>query len=121
MPSVQRGIVEKRSNGRWSARWRDETGRSRRRTFGTGREGKADASTFLQAKLDEVTALRRGDPVTLRRRNLPTVGEPVEEYVGQPNAEANTIRTLQARLRYAADGPGLDGQGGWKELRVDRL
>jgi integrase len=28
---------------------------------------------------------------------------------------------LKARLRYATEGPRLDGQGRWKDLRVDRL
>jgi integrase len=62
----------------------------------------------------------RGDPSAIRRQ-MPTVGELVSEYVGQHSAEANTIRTLKARLRYATEGPKLDGQGGWKDVRVDRL
>lgn len=45
----------------------------------------------------------------------------MDEYLGQHNAEANTLRTLKARLRYATEGPALDGQGGWKDLRADRL
>lgn len=36
-------------------------------------------------------------------------------------AEANTIRTLKARLRYATEGPLLDGSGGFGSLRIDRL
>jgi integrase len=75
----------------------------------------------LQAKVGEVAALRRGDPVTLRRRQLPTLGELVDEYLGQHNAEQNTIRTLTARLRYATAGPKLDDKGGWKDVRIDRL
>jgi integrase len=45
----------------------------------------------------------------------------VDEYVGQHAAEANTIRTLKDRLRYATEGPRLDGQGGFGNLRIDRL
>jgi hypothetical protein len=77
MPSVQRGIVEKRGD-RWSARWRDETGRSHRRTFGSGREGKADAAAFLAATVEAVEAVRRGQPPPAvprspsRRRSLAT-------------------------------------------------
>jgi integrase len=71
--------------------------------------------------VDEIVALRRGDPAIVRRRQMPTVGELVDEYTGQHNAEANTIRTLKARLRYVTEGPHLDGQGGWKDLRADRL
>jgi integrase len=52
---------------------------------------------------------------------MPTLGDLVDEYLGQHNAEANTLRTLTARLRYATEGPKLDGQGGWKDLPADRL
>ena len=62
-----------------------------------------------------------GDPVAVRRHDLPTLGELVDEYLGQHNAEANTIRTLQARLRYVTEGPKLDAEGGWSDLRIDRL
>lgn len=37
------------------------------------------------------------------------------------SGEANTLRTLKERLRYATEGPRLDGQGGFKDLRIDRL
>jgi integrase len=120
MPSVQRGTLTKRSD-RWTARWRDEAGKPRRRSFGSGREGKAEAAAFLERTLREVEALRRGDPIATRRQDLPTFGELVDEYVRQHPGEANTIRTLKARLRYATEGPRLDGQGGWKDVRIDRL
>jgi len=120
MPSAQRGTLAKRSD-RWSARWRDETGKPRRRSFGAGREGKAEAQAFLERTLREVEALRRGDPVPTRRQDLPTLAELVDEYVAQHPGEANTIRTLRARLRYATEGPRLDGQGGWRDLCINRL
>jgi integrase len=120
MPSAQRGTLAKRGD-RWSARWRDETGKPRRRSFGAGREGKAEAQAFLERTLREVEARRNGDPVAVRRHDLPTLGELVAEYLGQHNAEANTIRTLRARLRYATEGPKLDGEGSWSDLRIDRL
>jgi hypothetical protein len=72
MPSSQRGGLAKRG-GRWSVRYRDENGGLRRRTFGPGREGKAEASEWLARKLEEVEALRRGDVATIRRRNMPTL------------------------------------------------
>jgi integrase len=120
MPSAQRGTLAKRGD-RWSARWRDETGKPRRRTFGAGREGKAEAQAFLERTLREVEALRRGDPIATRRQELPTLAELVDEYVAQHPGEPNTLRTLRARLRYATEGPRLDGQGGWKDVRIDRL
>jgi integrase len=120
MPSIQRGALERRGD-RWTVRYRDEQGQQRRQTFGPGREGKADASDFLERKLREVAALRRGDVIAHRRRQLPTLSELVSEYTDLHSAEPNTIRTLKERLRYATEGPKLDGQGGFKDLRIDRL
>jgi integrase len=117
MPSVQRGSVVKRGR-RWGGRWYDEAGERR---FRGGFDTKSDARAFVDRKVEEVVALRRGDPSALRRREMLTLGELVDEYLGQHNAEANTIRTLTARLRYAIEGPKLDGQGGWKDVRIDRL
>ena len=63
-----------------------------------------------------------GDAVAdIRRQDLPTLGELVDEYLGQHPGEANTRRTLRARLRYATEGPKLDGQGGFRDLRIDRI
>ena len=120
MPSVQHGQVFKRG-GKWAVRYRDEQGNRRRRSFGPGREGKDDAGKWLARRLEEVEALRRGDPVAARRRDVPTLGALVDEFLAQHNAEENSLRTLRERLRYATEGPALDGRGGWKELRVDRL
>lgn len=117
MPAKQRGQVVKRDGG-WGVRYRDENGNRRRQGgFGT----KTEAREWMNGKAEEVLALRRGDPVLVRRRQMPTLGELVDEYLGQHNAEQNTLRTLKARLRYATEGPKLDGQGGWKDLRADRL
>jgi integrase len=118
MPSVQRGHLYKTRRGTWGGRFYDETGaRKRQGGFST----KSEAGEWLDSKLAEVAALRRGDVVVARRRRLPTIGELVDEYLGQHNAQANTLRTLEARLRYATEGPRLDGAGAWKSLRADRL
>jgi integrase len=117
MPASQRGSVVKRGK-RWGARWYDENGLRR---FQGGFDTRSAAGAFVDSKVQTVLALRRGDPSALRRRSMPTLGELVDEYLGQHNAEQNTIRTLTARLRYATEGPKLDGQGGWKDLPVDRL
>lgn len=99
MPSVQRGSVVKLAGG-YGVRFYDENGKRRRQGgFGAGREGKRDALDWLEAKLREVEAVRRGDPVPARRR-MPTVQELVDEYVAQHVAEANTIATLTQRLRH---------------------
>jgi integrase len=52
---------------------------------------------------------------------MPTFKELVDEFAGQHNTEANTLRTLKARLRYATEGPVLDGVGGFADVRIDRL
>ena len=117
MPSTQRGSTVKRGE-KWAARWYDEHDHRR---FAGGFETKSAARLFVDRKVEEAAALRRGDPSALRRRAMPTLGELVEEYVGQHSAEANTLRTLRARLRYATEGPKLDGQGGWNDLPLNRL
>jgi integrase len=117
MPSVQRGQVGKRGR-RWQARWYDEAGE--RRSQG-GFETRSAAREFVDSKVDGVAALRRGDPAALRRREVPTLGELVEEFIGQHSAEASTIAALRKRLRYALDGPRLDKVGGWRDVRIDRL
>lgn len=117
MPSVQRGTIVKRGKT-WTVRYYDADGV--RRSPG-GFKTRTEAADFLQSVLDEVEALRRGEVHVLRRRQMPTLAELVEEFLGQHNAEQNTLRTLKARLDYALRGPSLDGQGGFADIRIDRL
>jgi hypothetical protein len=112
MPSAQAGELAKRGD-RWTVRYRDAEGKQRRQTFGPGREGKTEASDWLNRKLEEVEALRRGDIATIRRRNMPTLQALVDEYMGQHVGEENTKRALRERLKYATDA--------WGDLRIDRL
>jgi integrase len=109
MPSVQRGSVVKRGK-RWAARWYDENGQPR---FQGGFATKSEARQWLDGKVDEIAALRRGDPVALRRRAVPTLSALVDEFTAQHVAEENTLRTLRNRLRYATDAFG--------DVRIDRL
>jgi integrase len=97
MPSVQRGQVFKR-NGRssWSLRYYDADGV--RHELG-GFQTKGEASAVLEHRLERV---RLGP---LARHGL-TLHELVNEYLAQHIAEANTVRTLSARLRYATDAFG---------------
>ena len=117
MPAVQRGSFDKRGKT-WRARYRDEAGGLRSRS---GFATKTEAGAWLDGKLDTVSALRCGDVAAVRRQTMPTLADLVDEYVEQHSAEANTIRTLKARLRYATEGPTLDGTGGFSPLRIDRL
>ena len=69
-------------------------------------------------------ARRRRGAQAWRRRRRPapvdaTLAELVAEYLGQHNAKANHPPHLAARLRYALEGPALDGAGGFKAVRVD--
>jgi hypothetical protein len=95
---------------RWAVRWYDEKGKPQ---FRGGFETKMAAREWLDAKVSEVRAVRRGDPVAIRRRQLPTFSELVAEYFGQHVGEENTKRALRERLRYARDA--------WGDLRIDRL
>lgn len=117
MPSLQRGTVTRRGN-RWLARWYDEHGRRRSKGgFLTRRE----ALEFLNGVLPTVTALRRGDHAALRRQTIPTLAELADEFERQHLAEPSTVASVQKRLRYALEGPRLDGRGGWAGIRIDRL
>ena len=70
MPSVQRGSVVKRPSGVGAARWYDEAGK---RCQQGGFETRSEALAFLGSKVEEVVALRRGDPTALRRRQMLTL------------------------------------------------
>jgi integrase len=118
MPSLQRGTVQKRASGKWAARWRDENGQARLRG---GFDTRTEALEHLGTVLPTVEALRRGDVAALRRRQMPTLGELADEFTSQHVAEASTIASLEQRLKYALDGPKLDKQGGWRDVRIDRL
>src|SRR5262245_13353403 len=109
MPSVQRGEVFKR-DGKWRARWYDETNRRRERS---GFETKSEAAALLHRKLAEVRALRDGDVAALRRREMITVQALVDEYLSQHIAEENTLTTLTARLKHVTRTFGAQ--------RADRL
>jgi integrase len=117
VPSVQRGTVVKRGET-WQARWYDEAGQ--RRSQG-GFATKTAAREWVDDKVDEIAALRRGDVAALRRRQMLTLGELVEEFKAQHVAEPTTVEGLSFRLRYALEGPKLDGRGGWSDLPVERL
>src|SRR5436305_2418544 len=109
MPAKQRGSVV-RKNGGWQARWYDENGvRHSHARF----DSQTRAADWLDTKIDAVAALRRGDIPAVRRQQMPTLQELVDEYVAQHTAEANTLRTLRERLKYATETFG--------DTRVDRL
>jgi integrase len=52
---------------------------------------------------------------------MPTLAELAEEFTAQHVAEASSIAALKYRLRYAVEGPKLNGEAGWRDVRIDRL
>ena len=70
MPARQRGRIEKLPSGRWSVRFYDDAGTRRRQG---GFDTKSEAGAWLDRKLDEVEALRRGDRPS--PSEIPTVAE----------------------------------------------
>jgi hypothetical protein len=109
MPAKQRGWTVRRGRT-WAARYRDEEGIER---LHGGFSSKTEARDWLEKKMDEIEALRSGDVGTLRRQDMPTLQELVDEYIAQHVAEENTLATLGARLRYATKTFG--------DVRLDRL
>jgi integrase len=93
MAARQTGQVFKLSDGTWAYRYRVDGRRPQRGGFKT----KGEATAALRQAL-EVARTGRRQPVPLSAL--------VEEYLSTHQAEANTIKTLGWRLRYATDAFG---------------
>lgn len=52
---------------------------------------------------------------------MPTLSELAAELTAQHVAEPSTVSSLEFRLRYALEGPKLDGKAGWADVKIDRL
>lgn len=118
MPARQRGSKPFRRGETWAVRYYDE---NRARCYVSGFETKSAAYEWLDVRLREVKALRRGDVAALRRQDMPTLQELADEFTAQHVAEASTIASLEFRIRYALEGPKLDGNAGWADVKIDRL
>ena len=115
MPSVQRGQVSKTPAGTWGVRYYDENGtRERQGGFAT----KSAAIEWLDAKLAEVEALRRGDATAVARAENVTLAELVDRYLAAHDADAATIAKLRAQLIPACERFGNRPIG---TLRPDEL
>jgi integrase len=90
MPARQRGATVRRGKS-WAARWYDETGR---RCFQGGFPTRSEARAWVDRRVDEVEALRRGDRV--RPSEIPTVTELVERFLATHEVDPATT----AKLRY---------------------
>jgi integrase len=116
MPAEQRGSVYKTATG-YGIRWRDEDGQRRRQAGFTSRS--AARSWFADVERRRM----RGETIV---PNPLTLAELVDEYLGQHVAEANTVRALRERLRYATAGIPVKPRSAEREhslgpIRVDKL
>ena len=101
MPASQRGSVVKRGN-RWAARWyepdpHDEGNQVRR--FQGGFETKSAAREWVDDKVDEVAALRRGDRP--RPSEVPTVSDLVDSFLVSHEVDPATTNKLRYELAHA--------------------
>jgi integrase len=100
VPSLQRGSVHKLPSGRWAVRYYDANGKRCRagQAFAT----KTAAAEWLKSKVDEVSALRRGDqlPSTDRSKTVDALLDVFLEKHGR-TVDAATKRKLTAQLRKA--------------------
>jgi integrase len=72
----------------------------------------------LTTKVDEVLALRRGDPAALARYEAVTVTEAVERYLAQHDVDTATTEKLRRQLRHAT---AAFGPREIRTLRADEL
>ena len=79
MPSTQRGSVVKRGS-RWGARWYDEQGQRR---FRGGFETKSAAREWLDSKVSDTEALRRGE-----RPVAPKLVRTIDDFVQKSGGAA---------------------------------
>jgi integrase len=95
MPARQRGSTVRRGRT-WAARWRDEGDVAR---FRGGFATKSDARAWLDAKVDEVEALRTGDRVAPSA--IPTVSEFVSRFLDTHEVDPATTDKLRYELKHA--------------------
>lgn len=107
MPSLQRGSVTRRGKS-WGARWYDEHGARR---FQGGFPTKSEARAWVDGKVDEVAALRRGDLPSPAA--VPTVRELVETFLATHEVDAATTEKLRWQLKHAVAAFG--------DVRLDKL
>jgi integrase len=95
MPAKQRGSVVRRGKG-WAARWYDENDVRR---FQGGFETKSVAREWVDNKVDEVAALRRGD--LPRSIEVPTVDALIDGFLETHEVDPATTDKLKYELAHA--------------------
>jgi integrase len=115
MPARQRGRLEKLPSGRWSVRYYDEHGaRKRQGGFAT----RSEAGAWLDRKLDEVAALRRGDAGAVARSEEITFAQLAERFLTAHEADEVTIDKIKVQLKPAT---AKFGDRPIRTLRPDEL
>ena len=110
MPKQQSGSIVKRSHRNYGVRFYDESGARR---YQGGFETMSAAQSWSRLTVEGVAALRRGDPTAIRRKAMLTFDELCDEFEAQHACEANTLRTLKARL--------VPARRKWGAMTVDRI
>src|SRR5690348_7100869 len=95
MPAKQSGSVVKRGS-RWAARWYDDRGKRR---FVGGFETKSAAREWVDDKVNEVAALRRGD--LPRPSEIPTVSDLINGFLNTHEVDPATTNKLRYELAHA--------------------
>ena len=95
MPASQRGSVIKRGN-RWAARYYDEAGERR---FRGGFSTRSEARTWVESRVDEVEALRRGEKP--KPSEIPTVEVLVDSFLAAHQVDPATTEKLRHQLQHA--------------------
>jgi integrase len=107
MPAKQRGSVVRKAKG-WAARWYDEDDVRR---FQGGFETKSAAREWVDDKVDEVAALRRGD--LPRPSEVPTVDALIDGFLETHEVDPATTDKLRYELAHAKREFG--------DIRIDQL
>jgi integrase len=108
MPKQQAGSVVKRSRRNYGVRYYDANGVRR---YQGGFETQTAAESWLRDKVDEVSALRRGD--LPHPGELPTVDELIDTFLATHEVDPATINKLKYELVHARRAFG--------SLRIDEL
>src|SRR5215203_826603 len=103
MAKKQRGSVAKRSDRNFGVRYYDEHGERR---YQGGFTTRTAAEEWMDAKVDEVAALRRGDAAVLARREPVTVAQAINRYLAQHDVDPATTAKLRRQLRRAEQAFG---------------
>jgi integrase len=97
MPARQRGTIVKLT-GSYGVRWANEHGERQRHA---GFRTKSEARDWLDAKVTEVEAIRRG--VLIAPTSRPTVTELVDTFLELHDVDAATTRKLRSQLGRATN------------------